>query len=105
MARERLNAALEILCTLADTPGQPLASPSAVNQTNTGSSGHEPERINRVLSMFKAAKQTTPAEYRRQFLAAGSPGQDAATHLTERSPSLQRMRKSSSGKIREARAR
>ncbi|MEA3130475.1 MAG: hypothetical protein QOF46_2270 [Paraburkholderia sp.] len=172
-ARERLGAALDILCTLADAPGQPLASPSAFNQAS-GPSGHEPERINRVLSMidahfaeplrladlcaaaslsertltryfvqhigesvgryiarvrighacrmlvdtalpvaviaarsgfanvanfnrqFRAAKQTTPAEYRRQFAAAGSQDKDVAAHLTERSPSLQRKRKSDS---------
>jgi AraC-like DNA-binding protein len=171
-ARERLGAALDILCTLADAPGQPLASPSAFNQPGAGPSGHEPERINRVLSMidarfaeplrlselceaanlsertltryfvqhigesvgryitrvrighacrmlthtalpvaviaarsgfasvanfnrqFRAAKQTTPAEYRRQFVAAGPPEKDAAARLTERPPSLQRKRKS-----------
>jgi AraC-like DNA-binding protein len=53
-ARERLGAALDILCTLADAPGRPLASPQAFNQTNAGPSGHEPERINRVLSMIDA---------------------------------------------------
>jgi AraC-like DNA-binding protein len=165
--RERLSAALEILCTLADAPGHPLASPSAFNQTNAGPSGHEPERINRVLSMidarfaeplriaelcaaaslsertltryfvqhigesvgryiarvrighacrmlgdtslpvsviaarsgfanvanfnrqFKAAKETTPAEYRRRFLASGVVENDSAASLTERPPSLQ----------------
>ena len=53
-SRERLSAALDILCTLADAPGQPLASPSAFNQSGAGPSGHEPERINRVLSMIDA---------------------------------------------------
>jgi AraC-like DNA-binding protein len=169
--RERLSAALDILCTLGEAPGHPLASPSAFNQTNAGPSGHEPERINRVLSMidarfaeplrlaelcaaaslsertltryfvqhigesvgryiarvrighacrmlgdtslpisviaarsgfanvanfnrqFKAAKHTTPAEYRRRFLAAGIAEKDTATSLTERSPSLQRKTK------------
>ncbi|WP_277184005.1 AraC family transcriptional regulator [Caballeronia sp. BR00000012568055] len=52
--RERLSAALDILCTLADAPGHPLASPSAFNPTHAGPSGHEPERINRVLSMIDA---------------------------------------------------
>src|SRR3984885_14081823 len=52
--RERLSAALDILCTLADAPGQPLASPSAFNESNAGPSGHEPERINRVLSVIDA---------------------------------------------------
>ena len=171
VARDRLGAALDVMCTLADAPGQPLASPSAFNEATTGPSGHEPERINRVLSMidahfaeplrlselcaaaslsersltryfvqhigesvgryitrvrighacrmlvdtslpvaviaarsgfanvanfnrqFRAAKQTTPAEYRRQFAAAGSPDKDAAARLTERSPSLQKKRK------------
>ncbi|CAE6751384.1 HTH-type transcriptional activator RhaR [Paraburkholderia nemoris] len=171
VARDRLGAALDVMCTLADAPGQPLASPSAFNEATTGPSGHEPERINRVLSMidarfaeplrlselcaaaslsertltryfvqhigesvgryitrvrighacrmlvdtampvaviaarsgfanvanfnrqFKAAKQATPAEYRRQFAAAGSPDKDAAARLTERSPSLQKKRK------------
>jgi AraC-like DNA-binding protein len=170
-ARERLGAALDILCTLADAPGQPLASPGTFNQASTGPSGHEPERINRVLSViearfaeplrlselcaaanlsertlmryfvqhigesvgryiarvrvghacrmlvdtslpvaviaarsgfanvanfnrqFRAAKQTTPVEYRRRFAAAGSRDNEASTRLTERSPSLQRTRK------------
>jgi AraC-like DNA-binding protein len=52
--RERLSAALDILCMLADAPGHPLASPSAFNPTRAGPSGHEPERINRVLSMIDA---------------------------------------------------
>lgn len=169
--RERLSAALDVLCTLADAPGHPLASPSAFNQTNAGPSGHEPERINRVLSMidarfaeplrlselceaaslsertltryfvqhigesvgryiarvrighacrmlgdtslpisviaarsgfanvanfnrqFKAAKQTTPAEYRRQFIDAGALVKDTANSLTERPPSLQQKRR------------
>ena len=175
-ARGRLGAALDILCTLADAPGQPLASPSAFNEANAGPSGHEPERINRVLSVidarfaeplrlselceaanlsertltryfvqhigesvgryiarvrighacrmlvdtslpiaviaarsgfanvanfnrqFRAAKQTTPAEYRRRFAAAGSLDKDAAPRLTERSPSLQRKHKSNAAR-------
>jgi AraC-like DNA-binding protein len=177
-ARERLSATLDILCALADAPGQPLASPSAFHQATTGPSGHEPERINRVLSVidarfaeplrlselcaaaslsertltryfvqhigesvgryiarvrighacrmladtslpvaviaarsgfanvanfnrqFKAARQTTPAEYRRQFAAAAPAGHDDAAPLTERSPSLERERKSSGEKKR-----
>ncbi|MDR5835704.1 helix-turn-helix domain-containing protein [Caballeronia sp. LZ034LL] len=168
VARERLSAALDILCTLADAPGRPLASPSAFNQTDTGPSGHEPERINRVLSLidarfaeplrladlcaaaslsertltryfvqhigesvgryiarvrighacrmlgdtslpisviatrsgfanvanfnrqFKAAKLTTPAEYRRHFATERAAAQDEEARLMERSPSLQR---------------
>ena len=175
-ARERLSVTLDILCTLADAPGQPLASPSAFDQAKTGPSGHEPERINRVLSLidarfaeplrmsdlceaaslsertltryfvqhigesvgryiarvrighacrmladtslpvaviaarsgfanvanfnrqFKAAKQTTPAQYRRQFLAASPNDHEAAARLTERSPSLQSKRTSSPAK-------
>ncbi|WP_175942705.1 helix-turn-helix domain-containing protein [Caballeronia sp. BCC1704] len=173
VARERLSAALDILCTLADAPGRPLASPSAFDQATTGPSGHEPERINRVLSMidarfaeplrlselcaaaslsertltryfvqhigesvgryitrvrighacrmladtslpvaviaarsgfanvanfnrqFKAARHTTPADYRRQFAAAAPALNDDAALLTVRSPSLERERRSS----------
>nr|WP_167528744.1 helix-turn-helix domain-containing protein [Paraburkholderia azotifigens] len=54
VARERLSAALDILCTLADAPGQPLASPSTFNQVSAGPTGHEPEKINRVLSVIDA---------------------------------------------------
>jgi AraC-like DNA-binding protein len=53
-ARERLAATLDILCALADSPGEALASPSAFNERDGGSSGHEPERINRVLSLIEA---------------------------------------------------
>jgi AraC-like DNA-binding protein len=53
-ARERLAATLDILCALADSPGEPLASPSAFNEGDGGPSGHEPERINRVLSLIEA---------------------------------------------------
>lgn len=53
-ARDRLGATLEVLCTLGDAPGKPLASPSAFNDPISGPSGHEPERINRVLSMIDA---------------------------------------------------
>jgi AraC-like DNA-binding protein len=52
--RERLAATLDILCALADAPGAPLASPSTFNERTEGPSGHEPERINRVLSMIDA---------------------------------------------------
>ncbi|MEW9580248.1 helix-turn-helix domain-containing protein [Paraburkholderia sp. DGU8] len=156
VARDRLSAVLDILCTLADAPGHPLASPSAFNEGIAGPSGYEPERINRVLSLidarfaeplrlselcevanlsertltryfvrhigesvgryiarvrvghacrmlvdtslpvaviaarsgfanvanfnrqFKAARQTTPAEYRRMFAAASSPDRGTA---------------------------
>jgi AraC-like DNA-binding protein len=50
--RERLAAALNVLCTLAEAPGEPLASPTAFSDRTEGPSGHEPERINRVLSMI-----------------------------------------------------
>ena len=50
--RERLAAALNVLCTLAEAPGRPLASPTAFSDRTEGPSGHEPERINRVLSMI-----------------------------------------------------
>lgn len=178
-ARERLGTALDILCTLADAPGQPLASPSAFNEASAGPSGHEPERINRVLSVidarfaeplrlselceaanlsertltryfvqhigesvgryitrvrighacrmlvdtslpvaviaarsgfanvanfnrqFRAAKDTTPADYRRRFATARLEDKDAEARLTERSPSLQRRRKSSGSRSNE----
>jgi AraC-like DNA-binding protein len=50
--RERLAASLNVLCTLAEAPGEPLASPTAFSDRTGGPSGHEPERINRVLSMI-----------------------------------------------------
>jgi transcriptional regulator GlxA family with amidase domain len=53
---------------------------------------------------FRAAKQTTPAEYRRRFAAAGSTDEDAAARLTERSPSLQRKRKSAGARSDEGTA-
>ncbi|MPW23810.1 helix-turn-helix domain-containing protein [Paraburkholderia sp. CNPSo 3157] len=53
-ARVRLAATLDILCTLADAPGEPLASPTAFNDSRSGPTGHEPERINRVLAMIDA---------------------------------------------------
>jgi AraC-like DNA-binding protein len=49
---ERLAAALDVLCTLAEAPGEPLASPTAFSDRTEGPSGHEPERINRVLAMI-----------------------------------------------------
>lgn len=58
--RERLAAVLDALCTLADAPAEPLASPSAfaAPKGKDGAiergrpTGHEPERINRVLSLI-----------------------------------------------------
>ena len=67
--RERLAAVLDALCALADASAEPLASPSAFasptpnksgnkdgNQYGAGTrgrpSGHEPERINRVLTLI-----------------------------------------------------
>lgn len=50
--RERLNTALDVLCELANEDAIPLASPKAFNQRQAGKpSGHEPERINRALSL------------------------------------------------------
>lgn len=54
-ARVRLAAVLETLCVLADAPAQPLASPSAFASPSGEKgrpSGHEPERINRVLTLI-----------------------------------------------------
>jgi AraC-like DNA-binding protein len=53
-SRVRLAAMLDILCALADAPGRPLASPSAFEDRTGAPSGHEPERINRVLSLIDA---------------------------------------------------
>ncbi|TCG05778.1 AraC family transcriptional regulator [Paraburkholderia steynii] len=53
-ARTRLAATLDVLCMLADAPGQPLASPTSFNDAHSGPTGHEPERINRVLAMIEA---------------------------------------------------
>ncbi|WP_144159495.1 helix-turn-helix domain-containing protein [Paraburkholderia sp. BCC1885] len=50
--RKRLAVALNVLCALADAPGEPLASPTAFSGRTEGPSGHEPERINRVLAMI-----------------------------------------------------
>lgn len=59
--RIRLAAVLDALCALADASAEPLASPSAFAQPGPdkdGSrsrgrpSGHEPERINRVLTLI-----------------------------------------------------
>lgn len=50
--RTRLASALNVLCALAQAPGEPLASPTAFSDRAEGPSGHEPERINRVLSMI-----------------------------------------------------
>jgi AraC-like DNA-binding protein len=52
--RTRLAATLEILCALAEAPGTPLASPSAFDAHQSGPSGYEPERLNRVLAMIDA---------------------------------------------------
>jgi transcriptional regulator GlxA family with amidase domain len=92
IARVRIGHACRML---ADT-----SLPVAVIAARSGFSN-----VANFNRQFKAAKQTTPAEYRRQFLTAGSADQDARAHLTERSPSLQRKRKSSGGKSREAETR
>ena len=53
--RERLHAALDILCALAQEDGQPLASPSAFAGGASGlPSGYQPERFNRVLATIDA---------------------------------------------------
>ncbi|SIT43372.1 AraC family transcriptional regulator [Paraburkholderia ribeironis] len=53
--RQRLSAALGLLCELADRDATPLASPAAFNQGQVGRpSGHEPERLNRALSVIDA---------------------------------------------------
>jgi AraC-like DNA-binding protein len=52
--RTRLAATLDVLCLLAEAPGTPLASPSAFQARTAGPSGHEPERLNRVLAMIDA---------------------------------------------------
>jgi AraC-like DNA-binding protein len=53
--RTRLAAALDLLCRLADAPAQPLASPNAfAARTGGAATGHEPERINRVLALMES---------------------------------------------------
>lgn len=53
--RGRLATVLEVLCTLADENAQALASPSAFGKEREGApSGHEPERVNRVLALIDA---------------------------------------------------
>jgi len=53
--RQRLSAALDLLCELAGSDATPLASPAAFNQERVGRpSGHEPERLNRALSVIDA---------------------------------------------------
>ena len=53
--RERLATVLEALCMLADADAEPVASPSAFTGNRIGRpSGHEPERINRVLAVIDA---------------------------------------------------
>lgn len=58
-ARVRLAATLDVLCLLADADGEPLASPHAFASSQASGragmpSGHEPERINRVLALIDA---------------------------------------------------
>jgi AraC-like DNA-binding protein len=53
-SRLRLAAALDVLCLLAEAPGHPLASPSSFREDDSGPTGHEPERIARVMSMIEA---------------------------------------------------
>ncbi len=51
--RRRLAAALDILCSLAEAPGTPLASPSSFRDDEQGPTGHEPERFARVLAVIE----------------------------------------------------
>lgn len=58
-ARVRLAATLDVLCLLADADAEPLASPHAFASSQASGragmpSGHEPERINRVLALIDA---------------------------------------------------
>ncbi|WP_434628619.1 helix-turn-helix domain-containing protein [Chromobacterium sp. CV08] len=69
--RQRLSAALELLCLLADADAQALASPGAFQPPSPGRpSGHQPERINRVLATIDAcfAERLTPG----RLAAAGN---------------------------------
>lgn len=52
--RRRLAAVLDTLCLLADTAAVPLASPNAFGARSGRPSGHEPERIDRVLATIEA---------------------------------------------------
>lgn len=66
--RQRLSAVLELLCLLADSPAQSLASPGSFGPISPGKpSGHLPERINRVLATIDTnfAEHLTPAHLAR----------------------------------------
>lgn len=66
--RQRLSGVLELLCLLADAPAQALASPGSFGPMSPGKpSGHQPERINRVLATMDThfAEQLTPAHLAR----------------------------------------
>lgn len=68
-ARVRLAAALEILCLLAEQAATPLASPGAFHASGRPS-GHQPERINRILALMEA-RFAEPLSI-RELAAAGS---------------------------------
>ncbi len=93
--RRRLAAALDLLCRLADAPAQALASPVAfAGPAGAGAAtGHEPERINRVLALMEsrlaeplriadlcAAAHWSPRSLHRYFLQ--HLGESVGQHLT-----------------------
>jgi AraC-like DNA-binding protein len=93
--RRRLGAALDLLCRLADAPAQALASPGAfAGPAGAGAAtGHEPERINRVLALMEsrlaeplriadlcAAAHWSPRSLHRYFLQ--HLGESVGQHLT-----------------------
>ena len=51
--RERLQAVLDVLDVLSELPATPLASPSAFDARASAPTGHEPDRINRVLALIE----------------------------------------------------
>jgi AraC-like DNA-binding protein len=54
---------------------------------------------------FKAAKDMTPVEFRQQFALARRTHEEMSPKLTERSPSLQRLRRHRDGKQSSQRSR
>ncbi|MBU6439070.1 MAG: helix-turn-helix domain-containing protein [Betaproteobacteria bacterium] len=94
--RRRLAATLELLCRLADAPAQALASPGAFAGpagAAGAATGHEPERINRVLALMEsrlaeplriadlcAAAHWSPRSLQRYFLQ--HLGESVVQHLT-----------------------
>ncbi len=91
--RRRLAATLDLLCRLADAPAQALASPGAFAGGAGATTGHEPERINRVLALMEArlaeplriadlcaAAHWSPRSLQRYFLQ--HLGESVGQHLT-----------------------